>query len=367
MYSYWEKKYWFGQTDFTIVGSGIVGLLTAIYLKQKHPKASIKILEREAVPKGASTKNAGFACFGTIGELLDDLTTMDEQEVANTLALRYKGLELLRSTVSDNKLGFKLSGGYEVFSDLKRYEQCAEAVSKMNRMVHSVLGLSHTFQSQSCALPNTYSQMICNQYEGELNPVYLVLALREQARALGVNIYSGFVVEGWEKAGSKIEISLQHCELQLKTKTLVLATNAFTNKLLAQLDVIPKRNQVLVSQPLGLRLDGTYHYDKGYVYFRNIDNRVLIGGARNIDPLTESTSTYGSNDKIVQHLTEFAQRHIASDFEVQYHWSGIIATGSSKSPIVKEQSENVFVAARLGGMGVAIGAQVAKQVVDLLG
>ena len=42
MYSHWEKKYWFSNVDFTIVGSGIVGLLTAIRLKEKKPQACIR-------------------------------------------------------------------------------------------------------------------------------------------------------------------------------------------------------------------------------------------------------------------------------------------------------------------------------------
>ncbi|MGK0308040.1 MAG: gamma-glutamylputrescine oxidase, partial [Urechidicola sp.] len=37
-FSYWELKSWFSNVDFTIIGSGIVGLNTAIYLQEKHPK-----------------------------------------------------------------------------------------------------------------------------------------------------------------------------------------------------------------------------------------------------------------------------------------------------------------------------------------
>ena len=45
-YSYWELKEWFSNVDFTIVGSGIVGLNCALSLKKKHPKAKIVILEK---------------------------------------------------------------------------------------------------------------------------------------------------------------------------------------------------------------------------------------------------------------------------------------------------------------------------------
>lgn len=67
--SYWEYKQWLKNIDFTIVGSGIVGLCTAMFLKQRFPKKNIIILEKGIFPQGASTKNAGFACFGSISEI----------------------------------------------------------------------------------------------------------------------------------------------------------------------------------------------------------------------------------------------------------------------------------------------------------
>ena len=71
--SYWEIKTWLTDIDFTIIGSGIVGLNTALELRNNYPKAKILILEKGRLPQGASTKNAGFACFGSLSEIIDDL------------------------------------------------------------------------------------------------------------------------------------------------------------------------------------------------------------------------------------------------------------------------------------------------------
>ena len=79
--SYWEIKNWFSNVDFTIVGSGIVGLHTGLALRERFPSAKILILEKGVLPQGASTKNAGFACFGSISEIIDDLKTHTEEEV----------------------------------------------------------------------------------------------------------------------------------------------------------------------------------------------------------------------------------------------------------------------------------------------
>jgi hypothetical protein len=112
-YSYWELKEWFTNIDFTIVGSGIVGLNCALELKKKFPKAKIIILEKGMLPQGASTKNAGFACFGSISEIIDDLNSHTEQEVFNLVDKRWKGLQLLRNNLGDANINFQQNKGFE--------------------------------------------------------------------------------------------------------------------------------------------------------------------------------------------------------------------------------------------------------------
>ncbi|CAN5175283.1 hypothetical protein BH23BAC1_BH23BAC1_40990 [soil metagenome] len=55
MLSIWEHQS-FLKYDFIVIGAGIVGLSTAISLRELNPKASILILERGVLPIGASTK-----------------------------------------------------------------------------------------------------------------------------------------------------------------------------------------------------------------------------------------------------------------------------------------------------------------------
>ncbi|MCF8322101.1 MAG: FAD-dependent oxidoreductase, partial [Flavobacterium sp.] len=108
--SYWELKNWFTKVDFTIVGSGIVGLHTALRLREKFPESKILILEKGMLPQGASTKNAGFACFGSLTEILDDLSTQPENEVVSLIQKRWEGLQLLRKNLGDAALDLKTYG-----------------------------------------------------------------------------------------------------------------------------------------------------------------------------------------------------------------------------------------------------------------
>jgi hypothetical protein len=66
------------------------------------------------LPHGASTKNAGFACFGSISEIIDDLKSHSE-EVYQLVTKRLEGLRLLRKRLGDEAIDFKPYGGYELF------------------------------------------------------------------------------------------------------------------------------------------------------------------------------------------------------------------------------------------------------------
>lgn len=70
MLSFWERES-LSKYDYIIVGAGIVGCSTAYHLKKKNSKAEICLIERGVFPSGASSKNAGFACFGSLTELVD--------------------------------------------------------------------------------------------------------------------------------------------------------------------------------------------------------------------------------------------------------------------------------------------------------
>jgi glycine/D-amino acid oxidase-like deaminating enzyme len=72
---------------------------------------------------------------------------------------------------------------------------------------------------------------------------------------------------------------------------VIYCTNAFSSKFLKNENIIPARGQILLTEPIeGLKLKGTFHYDEGFYYFRNLGNRVLLGGGRNQDFKTEETT-----------------------------------------------------------------------------
>jgi len=363
-HSYWEKKLLFKKFDLIIIGSGIVGLSTAISFKQKNKKANVLILERGVLPSGASTKNAGFACFGSVSELLDDLSKMSEETVWKTVEMRWHGLELLRKRLGDKHIGFGPYGGYELFDDENIFGKCCENIDMLNHKIKKSIGLKNTY---SVVTPKdlhfkNINGIILNKHEGQIDTSLMMNNLIKLAHDLDITILNAIQVSKINSLKNVVEIESDYGIF--KASKVVVATNGFAKQLLKLKDVQPARAQVLITKPIkNLKIKGTFHYQQGYYYFRNIDDRVLFGGGRNLDIKGETTTDIELNNKIQKQLDKLLKEMILpqTPFEIDHRWSGIMGVGSEKKPIIKEVQPNVLAAVRMGGMGIAIGSLVGEQ------
>ncbi len=370
--SYWEKQYFFNKSDLIVIGSGIVGLNAAISFKKQFPNKQVVILERGIIPTGASTKNAGFACIGSVSELADDLTKMSEKNVWETVQLRYSGLKKLRNIVGDTSMDYQSLGGYEVFDSKEQFELNAAKIPEFNKELLPITGLQETFIVNHDKIKETgmkgFSYCIENRAEGQINTGLMMRKLLEVAYQLGIQLFNHIQVLSINDNLNQVELICNH-DLILKTEKVIVATNGFAKELLSLEDVEPARAQVLITQPINnLNLKGSFHYDSGYYYFRNIDNRILFGGGRNLDFKGENTSHLGLSDLIQNQLDNLLLTCIIPNTKVDIdrRWSGIMGVGSEKKPIIKHVSNNVVCAVRMGGMGVAIGSLVGEKAVNTL-
>lgn len=367
--SYWEKDTWLHNNDFTIIGSGIVGLNCALRLKERFPEARILILERSFLPNGASTKNAGFATFGSISEILADLNTHSEKEVLSLIKKRLNGLELLRKNLGDNIIEYQQWGGTELFTEEQEplLQKCLSERERINELLLPLFG-KHVFtvRENSFGFQGVADQCIFTEFEGQLHTGKMMAALMQKAVSLGIKILNNITVESFSEEGGKVLLKTD--QFELKTPKLLITTNGFAFQLGIP-SVKPARAQVLITEPIeDLQLRGTFHLEEGFYYFRNIDNRILLGGGRNLDFEAEETTHLEQTELIQNKLESLLQQVILPGKEVKiaHRWSGIMGVGGQKKPIVEQISENVCCGVRLGGMGVAIGSVVGQDLADLL-
>lgn len=365
--SYWEINSWLSNIDFTIVGSGIVGLNCALQLKQRFPKANILIIEKGILPQGASTKNAGFACFGSLSEVIEDLKHHSEEEVFQLVKKRIEGLQLLRHILGDKAIDYQEFGGYELFTDKILLEECKNKKEYINTLLKPLFNEDvFLFKENIFGFKNCEVELGFNQFEGQLDTGKMMQELLYKAQSLGIKILNNCTVESFVERQSMVTIKTNQCEFS--TSKLLIATNGFASQLLDE-NVKPARAQVLITKPIkNLSIKGTFHLDKGYYYFRNIHNRILFGGGRNLDFKAEETTEFSQTQLVQNKLKELLKTTILPNtpFEIEHRWSGIMGVGNQKKAIIKQLSNNIFCGVRLGGMGVAIGSLVGKELSDML-
>lgn len=367
--SYWEIKNWFTNVDFTVVGSGIVGLHCALQLRERFPESKILILEKGILPQGASTKNAGFACFGSLSEIIDDLKSHSEEEVIQLVQKRWNGLQLLRKRLGDAAIDFKPYGGYELFlkDDDATYTECLQKLPLLNEILKPLFG-SDVFSKEidRFAFENIKEYTIFNPFEAQIDTGNMMQALLKEAISKDILILNQAEVTSFTDKNNSVELVVNNYTFQ--TKKLLFATNGFAGSLTDNA-VKPARAQVLITEPIpNLDIKGTFHLDKGYYYFRNFEDRILLGGGRNLDFEGETTTDLSQTEKIQNKLEDLLKNVILpnQEFKIAHRWSGIMGIGSHKNPIVTQLSENVYCGVRLGGMGVAIGSLIGKELADLI-
>lgn len=372
--SVWESESFFSPKDYIIIGSGFTGLWSAYFLKKLHPRRSVMILERGIIPSGASTRNAGFSCFGSFTELLADSRLMGEEEMLELVEMRFRGMRRIRNLFNRKKINYESNGGYELIR-AQRDSGLNDLRTRMDHLNHSLIkitGKQKTFQLNDSRIKQfgfsgSY-HLIENSLEGQLHSGKLCEALFQLVQSMGVTVLTNTEIYKLENSRQTVEL---HTNLPviLKAEKVLICTNAFAKTLIPDLDIKPARGQILLTSPIeGLKFSGCFHFDEGFYYFRNLGNRVLLGGARNKFLKEEETYSVSTTTGVQGELERFLKETILPDtpYTIEQRWSGTMAVGKEKRPIIKKINDHLFCAVRMSGMGVALAPQAAKTVTALM-
>jgi len=389
--SVWEQSTYFAPKDLVIVGCGFVGLWTAYEAIHQNPKLNITILERGTIPSGASTRNAGFSCFGSVSELISDIQLMGEAAMLETVKMRYDGLQRIQEVFKAKEIDYNQWGGYELFEGKKGAKNDESGLYDISKLESDIAYLNKilapalkTPKKDGKYLPiytnaskhikklgfQGIEALAFNQLEGQLNSAKLVLALQKAVQAKGVQILFNTEVKKFKSHKKGVTITT-NLEAVLETKQFLVCTNGFAKQLIPSLYVVPARGQVFVTEPIkNLKFKGCFHFDEGYYYFRNLGNRLLLGGARNADFKNEKTYSLETSATIQKVLEDFMMQRIlpkgSKKPKIELRWSGTMGMGTIKKPIIEQVQPNVYCAVRMSGMGVAIAPIVAKKALKLM-
>jgi gamma-glutamylputrescine oxidase len=364
--SIWEKETLFNDIDFLIIGGGFTGKYIALLLTESYPGKRIVILERQSLGGGASTRNAGFATFGNVSEIIEDMKNHDTTKIIELIRKRYQGLEWIKQRWKAEDYDFQITGGYELFENQQQEDKALNQLDTINQIMFEATGLRQVFKikQQPDKQFNFKKNAIYNPYEGMLHPGKL-------NRILEVNLYQKNVEirYGINVTGIKENFITTSEKKELHAKQIFVCTNGYTSSLIAKSNIIPARGQIIVTNPLTKPIhQGIYHSQDGYIYFRTLHHRILIGGGRNWYEKEEETTREETKKYILEYLKNYLKEYIITKekFKIDYHWAGIMGMHQKKIPHISKQKNGSIVCAGLGGIGVAIAPIVAAEAVMIL-
>lgn len=371
MLSIWERQS-FLQADVIIIGGGILGLSTACSIKEQHPDRAVLILERGILPTGASTKNAGFACFGSLTELVADAAVIGESKMLELVEKRWRGLALLDQRLGEEAMDYQHLGGFELLTESQL--EIHRHTDAINQLLFPLFQMEvfHSAPSKIAEFgfnKEIVKDLVFNPFEAQLDTGKMMKMLVRTAFALGVEILTGAEAESVHSTGSGAEVIVKNGSepLHFSARRIAVCTNAFLPKLIPQMNVKPGRGQVLVTKPIpNLKLKGTFHYDEGFYYFRNYNGRVIFGGGRHQDMETETTTEFSRNERILNDLKEKLSTIILPDtpYEIDHTWQGIMGYGPVKFPFIESPQPNVYAALGCNGMGIALSSLLGEELAE---
>ncbi len=369
--SFWEHDAML-DADFIVVGGGLIGLQTALELRSRRPRDRIMLLERGLLPAGASSRNAGFACFGSLTEILSDIDAMGDAAALALVERRWRGLQRLRRRLNDSAMGYEGLGGYELLPET--HLAALQRVDEVNDKLRPLFGQT-VFSLDDAGLRNSgfgsqVKALVRNPLEAQVHSGRLMRALARLAAEQGIEIHTGAQVQALDETGTEVRIRVAGARgLAFRAPRVAVCTNGITGALLPDAGIVPGRGQVLVTAPIaGLPWRGTYHLDQGFFYFRNVGARVLLGGGRNLDIAAEATTDMALTDTVQTALERLLHGTILPGREcaIEHRWSGVMGFSADKQPIVRRVSERIALGFGCNGMGVALGAEIAAQTAALL-
>ena len=382
---YWESEHLLAPADFTVIGGGIVGMSAALHFKATYPEARVRLVERDVIGEGGTTRNAGFACFGGAGEWLDDLEALGTQRWLALIRLRAEGLRDLIELLGPSALGLEWSGGWELFGapgkGNPQARRVLDALPELNQLAQPVL--SSVLRDVHPAAADTPALALAPErardvgahaavhlcWEGMLHTGKMVSAFHKALREADIQCLNGCTVNALTP-GEGGGWSLDTQRGPLLSKKVAICTNGFARSILPDLAVKPAPNRVLVVTPKTMPPAGAYHIEDGYLYFRTLPGgQVLFGGGRHYGiglphyPAHDAKATAQWD----QRLTEDAERWIGPIDTITHRWTGWLGVGSDREPIMGSTAPGLHHAVRMGGMGVAIGCGMGKALAKAIG
>lgn len=343
------------DADVVVVGAGLTGLWTALFLGEIRPQLAIAVIDQGCAAYGASGRNAGM-----VAETIDHTHGLarqhfGEEEARQLATLGRENLEDMFAFLRRNEVDcdYEPSGRMLVALTPPHLAALRENVADAARLGVQDYRLLDREETQAELSSPLYQGGLLVPAGGVLDPVKLVDGLRRVALRRGVRLYEHSRVARLDDLGSQVRVVAAGGSL--RAPQVILAASAYTHHLVPRVArrFIPLYDYMVASDPLSpaqlaaigwRRRMGVTDLRNFFLYYRlTRDQRIVWGtseavyyrGNRVDAGADHSAAHYAAlQQSFAQHFPQL------SGVRFPYAWGGPICATTRLTP---------FFGAALGG------------------
>ena len=359
------------QCDVCIIGAGLSGISSALYLSKINPSLNIVILEKNKVGWGASGRNGGQLLHSFSGENYSGQKHTQE-EIKTLWQFTLEAVREVKKNIKDLNIQCDLIEGYIQAAVNKSHdEELKKYVDQLQTEYNyeSATYLSKSQMEQYFESPYYKSAMYDSEC-GQIHPLNYCLGLaKELSKNKNCKIFEDTGVISYNSQ-NKVTINTEK-NINIKADKLIICCNAYIGDLNKNLrrKIMPVKTYVSAFTQIPKKeLDKYFRKpitvgDMLFVlnYFRlDSNNNLIFGGGvsySNIDPINLELSLKKSIRKILPGLEKF---------KAWCTWSGHVAITVNRFPHIGSIDNNIFFAQGYSGHGLAITTMVGKMLAEVI-
>ncbi|MFC3549394.1 NAD(P)/FAD-dependent oxidoreductase [Lysobacter cavernae] len=343
------------STGVCVIGGGFAGLNTALGLAERGLR-DVVVLESHRVGFGASGRNGGFVFGGfSLGEA-SLLQQLGPERARGMYAGTVAAVELIRARSQRYAIDCDRVDAGVIWANWFRD---AGLLHARQRLLDEHFAVRWQWLSEANLLQQVHSR----RYHGGLfepdafhfHPLKYAQGIAQAAIAQGVTVHEQSPVAGLQRVGQGWRVCTPTGVVE--AEQVVLACGGYLAGLRRQVDaaVLPIATYVMVSEPLGARLDevmttraAVYDTRFAFDYYRPLpDSRLLWGGrisVRDRAPAAVRRLLYRDMLKVFPQL---------DGIRIDHAWSGLMSYARHQMPQISCIEPGLWLAQAFGGHGVA--------------
>ena len=344
------------EADVCVVGAGIAGCTTALYLAERGYK--VVLLEAEQIGFGASGRSGaqllpGYACGQQT--LIAHLGRADARRLWD---FTLEGLDLLRDGIARHRIDCDLVWGQMHCAIKPRQRQ---ELQDWQRELEDDYGYRSTCfmertEVEALLATTRYCAGLYDTNAGHCHPLKYVLGLAAAAQAAGVRLHENSRVTAIERGPT---VTLRTATGSVRAKQVALCSNigqgelapTLARKIMGVATYIVATRQLGAERATSLIKNNMAVTDINWVldYFRrSADHRLLFGGRvsySGLDPIGTTRATRLRMIRVFPQLT---------DAEIEYAWGGFVDITMNRAPDFGRLDPNLYYLQGFSGHGMVL-------------